>query len=164
MSGIDYSFRKFTAVPGQWFKCYSTCFFGQKLIKQWMPMKAASLYSDYGWLDIHPSLVVPTLLILLTMLEPEADVANEPARGDNFHTLLHKEVRVFTTNLLEVETVVQWYITRFLYVCFEALSAHSWQMPHTAVHVYCQEYHHESRWYHLFHQGLWVCHVIAKDI
>lgn len=55
---------------------------------------------------IHPSLVVLTLLILLTMLEPEADVANEPARGTNFHPLLDKEVRVFATDLLEVETVV----------------------------------------------------------
>jgi hypothetical protein len=45
--------------------------------------------------------------MLLTMLEPEANVANEPARCTNFHPLLDKEVWVFTTDLLEVETVVQ---------------------------------------------------------
>jgi hypothetical protein len=72
-----------------------------------MPPKVTSLYSDYCCLDIHPSLVVPTLVILLTMLEPEANVANEPARGTNFHPLPDKEVWGFTTDLLEVETVVQ---------------------------------------------------------
>jgi hypothetical protein len=58
-------------------------------------------------LTYNPSLVVPTLLILLTMPEPEADVANEPARGTIFRPRLDKEARVFNTDLLEVETVVQ---------------------------------------------------------